>query len=83
MGIHGCYADDMKLLWQHKGPYVNQSNLKNLKSNSKLCNAKGGYNWDLFPDIWKYEPKTCISNPTWKQKIPTKDGAYLGRSKTK
>jgi len=81
MGVHGCYPEDMKLLWEHRGDFSNMtSQLGDLISNSKVCEDTSGFQWELFIDVWKYEPKPCIVNHQWDTiKQTTLGGAYTGR----
>jgi len=78
IGIHGCYADDMRLLWQHRGGDIKYNG--NLISNSKIC-IKTGFNWKLFISKWRFEPKPCIKKTQWDTKAHTViNGTYIGRS---
>ena len=81
MGIHGCYANDMILLWKHKG--LQLSSNETLKTNSKHCKTNidnSRFRWDKFDGYWRYEPKPCISNPVWDtSKQGTPESSFGGR----
>ena len=81
MGIHGCYAKDMLLLWENRG--TNLTSKGTLKTNSLLCIDDSGFKWDKFSWIWKYKPEPCISNPAWNTSKQTlSGGAYTGRGES-
>ena len=83
MGIHGCYAQDMLLLWENKGTSLPLSPNKTLKTNAPICNDHSGFNWQHFSYTWKYEPKPCISNHIWDtSKQTVSGGAYTGRGES-
>jgi len=66
MGIHGCYADDMRLLWKHRGNFSDIKNVGNLVSNSQVVDATSGFDWQLIGHwAFKFEPKPCVANPKW------------------
>lgn len=78
MAIHGFYYDDMLLFWQHRGAYHNNTT-GNLKDNSKLCISTSVFNWKKFIPSWRFEPKLCISDPTWDASRLLVNGHYGGR----
>ena len=85
MGIHGCYAEDMLLLWKNRGKDLttigaNNEKRPNLKNNSKLCTDESHFNWKAFSQAWVFEPKACILDPLWDVSRFGKSGsAYGGR----
>lgn len=78
MGIHGCYYEDMLLMWKNKGNFTKSSGTLKDHSTLILTPAKS-FNWRLFTPPWLYEPKLCISNPKWDTKLLTVKGHYGGR----
>ena len=86
IGIHGCYAKDMLLLWKHRG-LMNLTSKGTLKTNSKHCKADiddTGFRWNEFGGQWRYEPKPCILNPTWNtSKLGSPGVSYGGRQEGK
>ena len=77
IGIHGCYPPDMKLFWANRGPRT--KSMTTLKTHSRVCALKT-FNWNNFLGKWKYQPKPCVSNPSWNTSmLQTKSGSYIGR----
>lgn len=82
IAIHGCYPPDMRLFWRQRGSNTGHSNnvKQNLKSNSHMCMYSKKFDWRIFIEEWKYEPKLCIGNPQWDtKKQSTTGGSYTGR----
>ena len=82
MGVHGCYAEDMLLLWHNRGDHltVDKNSKRNLKSSSKLCKDVSVFKWEEFIWRWRYKAKPCILKPSWNTTKQTlAGGAYTGR----
>ena len=80
MGIHGCYSQDMLLLWENKGEASTVSNGNNLKNYSKICTDESDFKWDKFYGFWRFEPKLCILDLMWDtSRHSLSKGAYGGR----
>ena len=78
IGLHGSYPKNMISFWNNRGNY--NKTVGNLASNSDICPINNPFRWDLFYTKWRYEPKLCITNPTWDTSIlSVKDGSYIGR----
>ncbi|XP_065058107.1 uncharacterized protein LOC135685923 isoform X2 [Rhopilema esculentum] len=78
IGVHGSYPKDMRLLWRLYSKYSRF--YANLDLYTSKCEVPQRFNWTLFADVWRYEPKKLIDNPSWnttKQKKDDKE--YLGR----
>lgn len=74
IALHGCYHHDMLLLWEHRGT-INKRN-GTLKDHSTLYAADGKFDWKMF--IWRFEPKLCITNPTWDTSTLVEDNGHYG-----
>ncbi|XP_057300552.1 uncharacterized protein LOC130633660 [Hydractinia symbiolongicarpus] len=77
IGVHGAYPNEMKTLWHNRGK---QSIYTTLKYNSHIVTIQRPFRWQLFDHTWQYEPKPCVSNPSWNtSKLFVTKGFYSGR----
>ena len=92
IGIHGTYANDMRLFWKQRGiityNFTSKSDrveqIGDLVTNSAVCELVHTFNYLVFEPEWQYEPKRCIYDPVWNTKKQTVlGGAYAGRQEDK
>ncbi len=77
LGIHGSYPKETQTLWEHRGSY-DLSN-ETLLQHSDICEPNFGFDWSLFIEKWRYEPKLCNMDPKWDTTKQNMGGSYGGR----
>eukprot|EP00794_Sanderia_malayensis_P017033 gene17033-18747_t len=80
IGVHGSYPTTMHKLWNNRGNYGLKTN-DTLLTHSMPCQVTSRFNWKLFVNSWRYEPKLCIQNPIWDTKKQGGGRLYQGRQK--
>jgi len=83
IGIHGSYPKEMRILYKHRGRFVDRKKSILDYSFVMVSSYFGNYTWRSFGDKWRFKPKLCISNPTWNLSgFHLIDGSYSGREQT-
>lgn len=80
IAIHGVYSDYMEELWSRRGETL-KNITHDLKQMSMSIPIEVPFNWQWFHKQWRYEPKLCITNPSWNTSklMPNPQASFAGR----